>query len=268
MTARAATPLFGISCALLAAFAFSGNDVLIRVLSGGYPLHEIVFVRAIFGLLLTIAIIVPLEGGLRHFKTRKLGLHLLRGAFVVMANMTFFTGLVVLPLASATAIFFVAPLMIAVLSIIFLGEAVGPRRWTAIIVGLVGVVIVVQPGGESFQLAALLPVAAALCYAALHILTRKMGGTESAATMAVYAQAIFVVIAGLFGLIAGGGGFLESDHPSLVFLLGAWTEPSLSDVAIMCAAGVGSATGGYLITQAYRTTEAALVAPFEYAALI
>lgn len=268
MTVIAGSQAFGMACAIGAAIAFSTNDMLIKLLSGGYPLHQIIFLRASVALVLTVTLIMPLEGGWRNLRTRRLPLHMLRGAFVVVANMTFFASIATLPLANATAIFFVSPLMIAGLSVLILGEVVGPRRWTAIMAGLAGVMIIVRPGGEGFQAASVLPVIAAACYAMLHILTRKMGLTESASTMAFYIQLTFVLLSGVFGLVAGDGRFLASDHPSVVFLLSAWVWPGGPELAIMAGLGVASAAGGYLITQAYRSSEAGLIAPFEYLALI
>ena len=128
----------GILCALAASIFFSLNDVTVKFLSGDYPLHQIVFIRALVALTLTLALITPFEGGFAALKTRRPALHLLRGVFVVIANSTFFAGIAVMPLADVTAIFFVAPLFITALSIIALGETVGPRRWAAVLVGLLG----------------------------------------------------------------------------------------------------------------------------------
>lgn len=257
----------GVLCAIGAATAFSFNDMAIKFLSGDYPLHQIVFVRATIGLILTCVVFAQLEGGLK-LRTKNPFLHMLRAGMLVLANASFFTSIASMPLADATAIFFVSPLLITGMSVIILGEKVGPRRWACVLIGLMGVIIIVGPGQDSFQIAAILPAVAALCYGATHMLTRRMRAMDSAATMAIYIQLAFVVVSGSFGLIAGDGVFLTSDNPSLVFLLSAWTWPPLADVGVMALTGVASATGGYLITQAYRMSEAGLVAPFEYLALI
>jgi len=268
MTTIAASPTnIGILCAIGAATAFSLNDMAIKFLSGDYPLHQIVFVRASIGLIITLVVFAQLEGGVK-LRTKWPLHHAIRAGLLVTANILFFTSIATMPLADATAIFFVSPLLITGMSVIFLKEVVGPRRWICVFIGLIGVVIIVGPGRESFQIASILPALAALCYGATHMMTRRLRGTESAATMAIYIQVAFVIFAGGFGLIAGDGSFLTTDHPSLVFLLSAWTWPPTADFAVMAATGVASATGGYLITQAYRLSEAGLVAPFEYLALI
>ncbi|MEM8752114.1 MAG: DMT family transporter, partial [Pseudomonadota bacterium] len=217
-----ASPRLGMACAAGAAMLFSSNDMLVKLLSGGYPLHQIVFVRSIVGILMMVLIVAPLEGARATLRTPRWRVHALRGLFVTLANLTFFTALAAMPLAEATAIFFVAPLLITGLSVVFLGELVGPRRWAAVAVGFVGVLAVMRPGSSSFQLAALLPLLAACFYAGIHILTRKLGVAERASTMALYIQVVFFVVAGLWGVVAGDGSFMLWDHPSLRFLFSTW----------------------------------------------
>ena len=262
-----APALLGILCAMGAVVAFTTQDMAIKWLSGDYPLHQIILARAAIALILTLAILVPLEGGYGNLRTKRLPLHLLRGLAVVIANMTFFTGLASLPLGEATAIFFVAPLFITALSVLMLRERVGPRRWVAVLIGLTGVVVMIRPGGSTFQWAALLPLAAAFAYAMLQIMTRKLGIAEKASTMAFYIQITFVFVSGGIGLAAGDGRFAGTGSPQLEFLLRAWIWPPAEDMAIMAGVGVLSAIGGYLISQAYRVAEAGLVAPFEYVAM-
>ena len=124
-----------------------------------------------------------------------------------------------------------------------------------------------RPGTDAFQIASVLPLAAAFCYAGIHIITRRIGGTESAATMAFYIQIMFILVCVAIGLIVGDGRFGDQTDPSLQFLLRAWSWPVAVDYPIFLLIGVGIAVGGYLISQAYRVTEASFVAPFEYLAL-
>ena len=181
--------------------------------------------------------------------------------------MFMFMGLAALPIADAVAIFFISPLLITILSIIFLKEHVGIWRWISIFIGLLGVLIISRPGSSAFQIAAIYPMIGALSYAFLHILTRKIRATESAATMAFYIQFTFVIVACLIGLILGDGRLDISDDPSLSFLLRKWIIPNLWDYWIFLLIGLATALGGLLISQAYRIGEAAYVAPFEYIAL-
>lgn len=124
-----------------------------------------------------------------------------------------------------------------------------------------------RPGSHSFQLAALLPMMAACAYAGLHILTRKMGRTEKASTLAFYTQLFFLLFSMAIGLVLGNGWLSGNAHPSVEFVTRAWVIPSKWDFQVMLAVGVVTAVGGYFVTQAYRLSEAALIAPFEYVAL-
>ncbi len=266
MTARS-PHLTGVLCVLGAVAAFTTQDMAIKWMSGDYPLHQIVFTRACVAMALTLAVFLPLEGGYGNLKTKRLPLHLVRGFTVVFANMAFFTGLASMPLGEATAIFFVAPLFITALSVVVLKEKVGPRRWLAVLVGLSGVVVMIRPGGSTFQWAAMFPLIAAFFYATLQILTRKLGISEKASTMAFYIQITFVVVSGGIGVVAGDGRFAGSGEPAIEFLLRAWTWPTGNDLWIMMAIGALSGIGGYLVSQAYRSAEAALIAPFEYLAM-
>lgn len=253
--------------ALIAVFFFSLNDAAIKFLSGDYALHLIVLFRSLIGLAILLVIIVPFQGGLSVLRTKRLGMHLLRGLCVVAANTTFFLGLAVLPLADAMAIFFVSPLLITAFSALLLGEHIGPRRMLAVSLGLVGVLIMIRPGAGDFNVALLFPFAAAFAYAMLHVLTRKIGATESAATMSVYIQIVFVVVSTLVGLTLGHGNYAGTGPEIFDFLLREWHWPAAGDYWILALLGVASAMGGFFISQAYRISEASLIAPLEYVAM-
>ncbi|MFD2740253.1 DMT family transporter [Sulfitobacter aestuarii] len=257
---------------LLGVGAISINDMLIKQLSGGYPLHQIVFTRSAIAILFSL-VMVQAEGGWQVLKTDQPGLHLLRGATVVVSNMTFFVGLSVLPLADATALFFAAPLFITLLSIPILGEKVGMLRLSAVAVGFVGVIIMQRPwAGEQglavSRLVLLLPLLAALFYALNQLMTRKLGVRAKASALAVYIQGTFLLVSMLFYLVAGDGRFIDAGSPdALQFLLRAWVWPSDGDVWVFCALGLNAAVIGYCLSQAYRLADAATVAPFEYIGL-
>ncbi len=255
--------LLGILCAVGASAVFAVNDVAIKFLSGDYALHQVVLIRSLVGIAFVLTVIVPLNGGYRMLRSGRVGAHLLRGGFVVFSNLCYFLGLAALPLADTVAIFFVAPLLITALSVPILGEKVGPRRWAAVIVGLVGVVVMLRPGG-AFQWALVLPVVSALAYAGMHMMTRLMKGTENAVAMTFYVQMSFLVVCACMGLAFGGGQFADQSDASLAFLFRAWVWPAPWDWPVLIASGLASATGGLLIAQAYRLCEAGLVAPFEY----
>ncbi len=265
-------PSGGIVFILLGMFCISINDMLIKQLSGDYPLHEMVFVRSAIGITFSL-LLVRLEGGWAILRPRRPWLHVLRGLMIVFSNMAFFTALAVMPLADATALFFVAPLFITLLSVPFLGETVGLRRIGAVLVGFLGVLVMLGPGAEIGQglpsrWVLLLPVVGAFGYACMQILTRKLGVTTKASAMAVYIQGMFLLVGAAFFLVAGDGRFAEGQsNESLIFLLRAWVWPAPEDAWLFAALGAMSAIVGYALSQAYRLGDAATIAPYEYAGL-
>jgi len=262
----------GIAFIVIGMLAISINDMLIKQLSGGYPLHQIVFIRSAIGILFSL-VLVQLEGGWRILKTRQPGLHILRGLMVVISNMSFFLALAVIPLADATALFFAAPLFITLLSIPILGEKVGPLRMGAVLIGFAGVILMQRPwqGSDTLQadrIVLLLPVLSALTYAIMQLMTRKLGATTRASALAVYIQSMFILVSLGFWLVAGDGRFaIGSENPSVQFLLRAWVWPDQGDWAYLAGLGLNSAIIGYCLSQAYRMSDAATVAPFEYIGL-
>ncbi|MCP5026821.1 MAG: DMT family transporter [Actinomycetia bacterium] len=245
------------------------NDTLVKFLSDGYPLHEMVFVRSAIGLAASF-VFLRMEGGVSLLRTDRPALHAVRAALIVVANMTFFAALAVMPLGAATALFFVAPLFITLLAIPVLGEPIGAPRIAAIVVGLIGVGVMMAPGvdwGGIPRWNLLLPVTAAACYSGMQVLTRKLGGQSAASAMAIYIQGTFIVVSVGFYLVAGDGRFAEGRSEALQFLLRAWVWPAAGDLWIFAVLGLMSALIGYSLSQAYRLGTAAVVASYEYVAL-
>ncbi|THH34431.1 DMT family transporter [Aliishimia ponticola] len=265
-------PGLGIIFVLAGVIAISVNDLLIKQLSGGYPLHQSVFLRSGIGILFTL-VLVQYEGGWSILKTRRPFVHALRGLLIVIANLSYFAALAALPLADATALFFVAPLFITLLSIPMLGEKVGPMRLGAVAVGFAGVVLMQRPWAGSAALEVprivlLLPVLSALTYALNQILTRRLGVESKASAMSVYIQVTFIIVSLGFYAVAGDGRFAEGQtNESVIFLLRAWRWPTPEDWPYFIALGVNSAIIGYCLSQAYRLADAATVAPYEYVGL-
>lgn len=265
-------PAVGIGFILLAMVSISINDMLIKQLSGGYPLHQMVFIRSLIGIAFSL-MLVKYEGGWSILRTRTPLLHALRGILIVISNLMFFTALAVVPLAEVTALFFVAPLMITLLAIPVLGEKVSWLRLGAIVVGFIGVIIMIHPwenaGERKFSMLILfLPVIAAFTYALNQVLTRKLGVASKASAMAVYIQGMFIIVSLVFFVFAGDGRFAEvSENESIRFLLRAWVWPQGTDQYLFIGLGFNSAIIGYSLSQAYRMADAAVVAPFEYAGL-
>ena len=161
--------LLGIICIILAHVFFTTQDMTIKFINGDYALYQVMLIRSIVAMLFTLLIFVPIDGGFKYLRTQRLGLHLLRGFGMVIANLCFFTALITMPLAEVVAIFFIAPLLITALSEFLIGEKVGLRSWIAVLVGLLGVMIMLRPGFGLFNPASILPLVAALAYALVQI---------------------------------------------------------------------------------------------------
>ena len=189
---RKNTKFLSISCIIVSHVCFTTQDMAIKLISGNYALHQIILIRSILAILFTLLVFVPMDGGFKYLLTKRLGLHLLRGFGLVIANLCFFTALVTVPLGEAVAIFFVAPLMITALSVFIIREKVGLSSWIAVLVGLLGVLIILRPGFEEFNPGYILPLVAALAYALVQIITGKMGEKEKASSMAFYIQLILL----------------------------------------------------------------------------
>ena len=265
-------PRLGILFICLGMTVITVNDSILKQFSDRYPLHEIVFVRATVAMLFSLAML-RFEGGLRALRTRRPGPHIARVLCMVVANVAFFGALAAIPLADATALFFVAPLFITLLSIPFLGEKVGIRRFSAVAVGFVGVLVVLRPGGGELgsapdRLTMLLPVVAALAYAGMQILTRRLRASAPASAMAVYIQGTLIAVSLGFFVVAGDGRYAaDMESKSALFLLRAWTWPTLEHWLWFVLLGGLSAFIAYAVTQAYRLSDAASLAPFEFIAL-
>jgi S-adenosylmethionine uptake transporter len=269
-----ATPTRAIALILLAMALLSGNDILFKLMAGDYPLHQLVFTRAVLGIGIA-GVFLWQQGGVSLLKTRRPVLHLIRALLIVLANLLYFAALVSMPLGAATALFYVAPLFITVLAIPVLGERVGRHRLTALLIGFAGVVVMAVPAtdwGPAMRdvprAALLLPIASAACYAGMQVMTRKLGAASSAVAMTIYIQGAFIVTSGLFYLIAGDGRFAqEGQGGAMEFLLRAWIWPAPGDIWKFGALGLFAAGVGLCLAQAYRIGNAATIASFEYVAL-
>jgi S-adenosylmethionine uptake transporter len=262
-------PQLGIALIVIGVTLISVNDMLIKALSGGYPLHQLVFLRSAVAIWIALAML-RVEGGFSLLKTATPGLHAVRALMIVVANLTYFAALAMLPLGLATAVFFVAPLFITLLSIPILGETVGPRRIVAVGVGFMGVLVMLDTAGarDAPLWAFALPVVAALFYAGMQVLTRKLGAASAASAMSLYIHVAFLSTSALVYLAVGDGRFLPMvENDSLRFLLRPWIWPTPQDWVLIVSTGVMGGFIGYALSQAYRVGDAGLIAPFEYIAL-
>lgn len=241
---------YAIALVLLSQLVLLVLDISAKWLSvEGMPTTEIVFVRYGMHLFLLLLLFLPVSG--RNLcVSNNWKLEVLRGACLLCTTGLNFLAMRYLPLTVTSAIQFTSPLMICALSGPLLGDKVGWRRWAAIGVGFIGILVIVRPGSEAFQPAALLSLGCAFFLALFSILTRKLAGVDSALTQQFYAGAVPVILLAPIALTGW-----------------AWPSQPISwfAFAIMGAAGLG---GHYLNSVAHRYATPATLAPFNYLSLL
>ena len=227
---------------------FSFSSAASKWLVATYPVGEVLFSRVLVSLVLFSAFALP-TAGLAVLRTNRPGAHVLRSMSQFTSQTLLLIAFSMMPLASATAINFSAPLFATLASLVFLKEQVGAARWVALVVGFVGVLIVTSPGSETFQIGALYALGNALLFGTVTAGVRGMTTTESAKTLTMY-QLIW--LSTFYGL-------------TLPF---AFVTPSWSDMPLIVANGVTNMLGQYWWTRAIHLAPTSAVVPFQYLSLI
>jgi drug/metabolite transporter (DMT)-like permease len=242
--------LFGIGLVLCANLLFTCLDGSAKWLGlVGLPAMQIIFARYFVHLVIVSAVNLP-KGSRDLVRTANLRIQIVRALALLGSSLCNFTAVRYLPLTVTGAIGFTTPLIICLLSVVFLHEQVGWRRWTAIGVGFIGILIIVHPGSEAFQPATLLSLAGAGFYGAYVLLTRRLAGVDSAATQQFYTGAVAVVLL-------------------LPFAFADWIWPTTTlDWVVFAAVGVIGFLGHQFVTVAHRFAPASTLAPFSYVQII
>ncbi len=233
----------------MAVACFSLMDAGMKQLSSSYPTLQVTFLRGAASLPFVLVWVLATAGP-RSLIPVRWGLHLLRGLLGMAMIGCFVFALRSLPLSTAYTIYFVAPLLIAALSVPLLGEHVGPRRWVAIGIGLVGVLVVLRPGVDGFiSVPGLMVLLAATAYAVAAITVSMLTRTDTPQSMVVW----FLVI------LALGAGLLAIPD---------WQPLQLGHAALIAGMGLAGAGGQVALTRAFQLGEASLIAPLEYTGLV
>ncbi|MDD2060283.1 DMT family transporter [Pseudomonas sp. GD03860] len=244
----ASQPLRGILLVVLATFLFASHDALSKYLAGFYPILWVVWARYLVHTLLMMAIFLP-QSGLRVLRTRRPGLQALRALCLLGTSLLFTTALQYIPLAEATAVNFLAPLLVTALSLPLLGEKVTRGQWVAVLVSFVGVTVIIHPGGELFTPAVLLPFGSALCFCFYQLLTRKLSGIDSPTTSNFFTGLLNTLI-------------MSAIVPMF------WQTPTVVHGLMAVALGTCGMTAHLFLTQAFRHAPPAMLAPFSYCQIV
>jgi drug/metabolite transporter (DMT)-like permease len=241
-------PAKGIGLMLIGGLVLTMSDTATKWLTGSYPVGQIMAIRALFTLI-PITLFVWQNGGLRSLRIGNFKMQFLRAACAVASSFLFVWGLVHLPLADAIALAFSGPLFVTAMASPLLGEHVGWRRWSAVCLGFVGVLVMVRPTGEAMRWAALLPLCAASMGALRDVVTRLIRMSDSPVAILAFTMAA-VALAGFATLPFG------------------WKPVAWEDLLIMAAAGILVGSAQYLVIHAFHIAEASLIIPFKYLTLI
>jgi len=236
--------LFMISATVLFALSSGATKWLVAI----YPVGEVMFLRSFLSLVVCAAVILPFAG-LSVFATQRPRDHLARGLSQAVSQTFTVIAFWLMPLAGVIAINFSAPLFSALVAVLWLKERAGPARWSALVAGFIGVLIVANPGADSLTLGALFALANAVMYGSVTVAVRGMSKTESGTTLLMWQMVTIAVC-----------------H-SLLLLFG-FHWPTLGDLAIFALCGVTWAIGQYLWTQALLLAPATAVSPFYYFLLV
>jgi drug/metabolite transporter (DMT)-like permease len=257
------SPLKSICYLIGCIFVFSLQDVIVKWISGKYPVHEIVLIRSFFAII-PILFIAYLEGGLHLLRTNHYVTHIIRSFLMFGAYICYYLSLAVLPMAETVSLFFSAPIFITVLAVTFLSEKVEFRCWIAVLVGFFGVIIMLRPSSKMIDPAAFLALLAAFLYAIVAIITRRLGKTENGVSLAFYPTVMYIIFSTILSISLKNIAITKKSHHILAFLFREWRLPSQGDLFLLIIIGLTAAAGFYFLSQAYRLGQPSTIAPFEY----
>jgi drug/metabolite transporter (DMT)-like permease len=239
--------LRGLGLMFASTFFLAAMHASIRYLSDTIHPFEIAFFRSLFAL----AVVTPwfYRDGLALFHTRRLGLHGLRAVLNVFAMLSFFYALSITPLSEVTALGFTAPIFTTLLAALILGEIVGPRRWTAVVVGFIGALIIIRPGFAVIGPGQMLVVASSLVWACALLVIKTLGRTDSSATIIAYMALLMIPL---------------TVAPA-VFV---WRWPDGEQLFWLVLVGLLGGTGQLCMTEALRQADTAVVMPIDFCKLL
>ncbi len=263
-----------LACA--AVLCATSQDSLMKYLSGGYPIHELLVIRSAAAVPIIMSIVLT-QGGIRSLATPYIGLALLRGLILFVGFMSFALAFAALPLADVVTIYFTMPFFVAALAAPVLGERVGAARWLAIVAGFLGVLVMLQKDADLSQPmtlvagladpAALLALLSAASYGVGQLMGRPLGRHVPPAVMAFHQNLVYLCVCIVLALVFWAWAPTEVENKSIRFLTRPWIVPPAGDIPIVAAIAVLGSLAMPLFSGAYKYAEASFVAPFEYTSM-
>jgi len=219
----------------------------VRHVSDGMHTFEITFFRNLFGLVAILPL--ALRAGIGSLRSRQPGLQILRSAFGVVAMFTWFYGLSAVPIAQATALSFTAVIFGSMGAALLLGERMGPRRWSAVVAGFAGTLVILRPGVTDVDPAAFIVVLSSICWAGAMLTVKRLSITDSVVCIVTWNSVLLTVL-------------------SLPMALSVWVTPSLEQLLWLSLIGILATLGHLAMTGAFKASDAAVVFPVDYMRLL
>ncbi len=256
----------GIVFILIAMIVFSVQDGIMKHIYNFVSLYEIYLIRTVVSFVLILLFLIITKKPI-VFKSQYPLLTFTRVILFFFGFSSFYVSLTVLPLGTATALFFVTPFLITIFAHFFLKEEIGLRRWSAVVVGFIGVYITLNPDFSNFNYLSLLPILCALCYSLSMIIIKKTSDKDSVYTQTFTFYIGAIIISIIFYFIIGDGQYNVSDHPASQFIFREWFVDFNSNILLMTATGVTATLAFLFLFTAYSIASPAVVSPFEYSIL-
>ncbi len=256
----------GIVFILIAMIVFSVQDGIMKHIYNFVSLYEIYLIRTVVSFVLILLFLIITKKPI-VFKSQYPLLTFTRVILFFFGFSSFYVSLTVLPLGTATALFFVTPFLITIFAHFFLKEEIGLRRWSAVVVGFIGVYITLNPDFSNFNYLSLLPILCALCYSLSMIIIKKTSDKDSVYTQTFTFYIGAIIISIIFYFIIGDGQYNVSDHPASQFIFREWFIDFNSNIILMTATGVTATLAFLFLFTAYSIASPAVVSPFEYSIL-
>ena len=256
----------GIVFILIAMMVFSVQDGIMKHIYNFVSLYEIYLIRTVVSFVLILLFLIITKKPI-VFKSQYPLLTFTRVILFFFGFSSFYVSLTVLPLGTATALFFVTPFLITIFAHFFLKEEIGLRRWSAVVVGFIGVYVTLNPDFSNFNYLSLLPILCALCYSLSMIIIKKTSDKDSVYTQTFTFYIGAIIISIIFYFIIGDGQYNVSDHPASQFIFREWFVDFNSNILLMTATGVTATLAFLFLFTAYSIASPAVVSPFEYSIL-
>ena len=257
----------GIILILIAMLIFAVQDSIMKYIYNSVSLYEIYIIRTLVSFCIILVFLKLLKKPI-IFKTHYPFLTFLRIILFFFGFSSFYVSLTIMPLATATALFFVTPFLITIFAKFILKDQIGPRRWLAVIIGFIGVYIILNPNFDNFDYLSLTPILCAFCYSLSMIIIKKTSEKDDVYSQMFQFYIGAIIISTIFYFFIGDGQYNTIDNPAAKFIFREWFNNLEFSLIYMIILGFTAAVAFLLVFSAYRIASPAVVSPFEYSILI